>query len=164
MPLYRELGGGDAMKGFEKTYKLSYKEMNQKLHDMGHAHPVSCVDCHDPKTMQLRVTRPGFIHGIQRLASSEASTPYAPSIERWRTAGKAKPYDPNTDATRNEMRSFVCGQCHVEYYCSTADAAHLPVGQGPERRADRGVLERAPSSPTASASSTTSTPRPARRS
>jgi nitrite reductase (cytochrome c-552) len=25
-------------------------------------------------------------------------------------------YDPNTMATRQEMRSFVCGQCHVEYY------------------------------------------------
>jgi hypothetical protein len=23
-------------------------------------------------------------------------------------------YDPNRDATRQEMRSFVCGQCHVE--------------------------------------------------
>ena len=27
-----------------------------------------------------------------------------------------RPYDPNIDATRQEMRSFVCGQCHVEYY------------------------------------------------
>jgi len=25
-------------------------------------------------------------------------------------------YDPNRDATRQEMRSFVCGQCHVEYH------------------------------------------------
>ena len=27
-----------------------------------------------------------------------------------------KDYDVNTMATRQEMRSFVCGQCHVEYY------------------------------------------------
>jgi nitrite reductase (cytochrome c-552) len=27
-----------------------------------------------------------------------------------------KDYDVNRDATRQEMRSFVCGQCHVEYY------------------------------------------------
>jgi nitrite reductase (cytochrome c-552) len=26
-------------------------------------HPVSCVDCHDPRTMGLRVTRPGFVKG-----------------------------------------------------------------------------------------------------
>jgi nitrite reductase (cytochrome c-552) len=25
-------------------------------------------------------------------------------------------YDPNTMASRQEMRTFVCGQCHVEYY------------------------------------------------
>lgn len=62
MPLYRKLGDGDAMKGFEKTSTLTYQETNKQLHDLGHAHPVSCVDCrHDPKTMKLRVTRPGFI-------------------------------------------------------------------------------------------------------
>src|SRR5262245_35834857 len=60
LPLYRKLGGGDAMKGFAASYQQSYQELNQQLHDSGHAHPVSCVDCHDPKTMALRVTRPGF--------------------------------------------------------------------------------------------------------
>jgi nitrite reductase (cytochrome c-552) len=50
MPLYRELGDGDAMKGFDESYKLSYQDMNKKLHDMGHGHPVSCVDCHDPES------------------------------------------------------------------------------------------------------------------
>jgi formate-dependent nitrite reductase cytochrome c552 subunit len=25
-------------------------------------------------------------------------------------------FDPNRDATRQEMRAYVCGQCHVEYY------------------------------------------------
>ena len=130
MPLYRELGGGDAMKGFEASYKMSYKDINKKLHDMGHGHSVSCGDCHDAKTMQLIVTRPGFIQGIQRLANSEAGTPFAPSIERWRAAGKAKPYDPNTDATRTEMRTFVCAQCHVEYYCSSQMPLTMPWGKG----------------------------------
>src|SRR5262245_39797440 len=60
MPLYRQLGNGDAMKGFEATYKSSYQELDAKLHESGHGHPVSCVDCHEPNTMQLRVTRPGF--------------------------------------------------------------------------------------------------------
>jgi nitrite reductase (cytochrome c-552) len=130
MPLYRELGGGDAMKGFEASYKMSYKEINQKLHDMGHGHAVSCGDCHDPKTMKLIVTRPGFINGIQALASSNAATPFAPSIERWRSGDKSRAYDPNQDATRTEMRTFVCAQCHVEYYCSSQMPLTLPWGQG----------------------------------
>ena len=54
IPLYRELGDGDVMAGFEKTYQYSYEELNEKLHESGHAHPVSCVDCHEPKTMVLR--------------------------------------------------------------------------------------------------------------
>ncbi|MGZ5206526.1 MAG: ammonia-forming cytochrome c nitrite reductase subunit c552, partial [Caldimonas sp.] len=130
MPLYKELGGGDVMKGFEASYKFSYKELNKKLHDMGHGFSVTCADCHDAKTMKLIVTRPGFIQGIQRLASSDAPTPFAPSIERWRAGDKAKPYDPNVDASRTELRSFVCGQCHVEYYCSSQMPLTFPWGKG----------------------------------
>jgi nitrite reductase (cytochrome c-552) len=69
MPLYRKLGDGDAVAGFEKTNEFSYKELNKMLHDSGDAHPVSCVDCHSPDNMSLRVTRPGFIQGIQALAA-----------------------------------------------------------------------------------------------
>jgi nitrite reductase (cytochrome c-552) len=130
MPLYRELGKGDAAKGLAESYKFSYQDLNKKLHDSGHAHPVSCVDCHDPKTMALRVTRPGFIQGIQALAASKAPAPAMPSIERWRAGGKQKPYDPNTDASRTEMRSYVCGQCHVEYYCSSQLPLTFPWGNG----------------------------------
>jgi nitrite reductase (cytochrome c-552) len=43
---------------------------------------------------------------------------------------RATPYDPNTDGTRQEMRSFVCGQCHVEYYCSTKMPLEFPWGKG----------------------------------
>ena len=117
MPLYRELGGGDAMKGLDASFSLSYQQMNEKLHASGHAHPVSCVDCHDPQSMSLRISRPGFIRGIQALAASDAPVPALSSIGEWRQGKRDTPYDPNTDATRNEKRSFVCGQCHVEYYC-----------------------------------------------
>lgn len=130
MPLYRELGGGDAMKGFEKSYAFSYQELNGKLHAMGHAHPVSCVDCHEPESMQLRVTRPGFLNAMAALAKSEAPVPAIPSIQRWRDAGRKGSYDPNRDSTRNEMRSFVCGQCHVEYYCATQMPLTFPWGNG----------------------------------
>ncbi len=130
MPLYRELGGGDAMLGFERSYKYDYKEMNAMLHEMGHAHPVSCVDCHHPETMAIRVTRPGFIKGIQELAASEAEVPHLPSIERWREGSRKQPYDPNKDSSHNEMRSYVCAQCHVEYYCGTELPLIVPWGKG----------------------------------
>jgi len=97
---------------------------------MGHAHPVSCVDCHDPKTMQVRVARPGFIVGIRRLAESAAAVPALPSVQAWREGPRQRPYDPNMDASRTEMRSFVCGQCHVEYYCGPKTPLTFPWGKG----------------------------------
>ncbi|MFA6108495.1 MAG: ammonia-forming cytochrome c nitrite reductase subunit c552 [Candidatus Latescibacterota bacterium] len=130
MPLYRQLGDGDAALGFERSYKYSYQELSRMLHDSGHAHPVSCVDCHVPGTMQLRVTRPGFVNGIQLLAASEAAVPHLPSIERWRQGSRSRPYDPNAEASRTEMRSFVCGQCHVEYYCGGKMPLTFPWGKG----------------------------------
>ncbi|HUG89740.1 MAG TPA: ammonia-forming cytochrome c nitrite reductase subunit c552, partial [Planctomycetaceae bacterium] len=99
------------MRGFEVVCGLPYQEARQLV-----AHPVACVDCHDPQTIQLRITRPAFINGVRALAESDDPLPHLPSIERWRQGGRTEPYDPNTLATRQEMRSFVCGQCHVEYY------------------------------------------------
>jgi nitrite reductase (cytochrome c-552) len=130
MPLYRELGDGDVFKGMDETHKMSYKETNKMLHDMGHGHSVSCVDCHDPETMVVRVTRPGFIRGIQALAASDAPVPAVPSIEIWRQGSRKNPYDPNVDATRGEMRSFACGQCHVEYYCAGGFPLTFPWSNG----------------------------------
>lgn len=130
MPVYRALGDGDAMAGFEKTYAMSYDSLNAMLYDMGHAHPVSCVDCHSPETMALRVTRPGFIKGIRALAESDAAVPQMPSIQRWRESGRSEPYDANRLATRTEMRSFVCGQCHVEYYCGSGMPLEFPWSKG----------------------------------
>ena len=130
MPLYRALGDGDAMAGFEKTYAMSYQEANEALHELGHGHPVSCVDCHDPKSMQLRVTRPGLLQAMEALAASEAEVPGLPSLERWRAGPRDRPYDINEDASRTEMRSLVCAQCHVEYYCSSGFKLTFPWGKG----------------------------------
>lgn len=99
------------MKGFEEVCAMPYQEARKLVE-----HPVSCVDCHDPRTMGLRVTRPGFVKGIQALARSEDPVPHLPSIERWRRGDRKKEYDPNVEASRQEMRTFVCAQCHVEYY------------------------------------------------
>jgi len=99
---YKRLGGGDLLKGFEIMNKMPYVEARKQV-----SHPVTCLDCHDSQTMQLRITRPAFLEGIRALKAAEG------------VAG----YDPNTMAPRQEMRSFVCGQCHVEYYF-----------KGPEKR------------------------------
>lgn len=92
---YKELGGGDIVKGFHELNKMPYFEARKHV-----SHPVACIDCHDAKTMALRITRPAFMEGMRVLKESQ---------------GVAN-YDVNRDATRLEMRSFVCGQCHVEYY------------------------------------------------
>lgn len=97
---------------------------------IGAAHPVSCIDCHDPKTMEIRITRPGFIQGIADLAESDDPVPHLPTIEQWRRGEREAPYDPNELATRQEMRSFVCGQCHVEYYCANKMTLTFPWGNG----------------------------------
>jgi nitrite reductase (cytochrome c-552) len=121
------------MAGFRKSSQMKYHEMLAELGKtpdgvvkakpgdphLGEAHPVSCIDCHDPKTMQIRVTRPGFIEGIAAVAASSDPVPHLPSIAEWRKKKSDKPYDPNRDASRQELRSFVCGQCHVEYYCAS---------------------------------------------
>jgi len=141
MPLYRELGGGDAVKGFEASYQFSYEELNKKLHDSGHAFPVSCVDCHVPKTMQLRVTRPGFTRGIRALAESDAPVPHLPSVERWRAGNRA-------DTVRSEPRRLAQRDALVRVRAVSRrvllrdqHAADLSVGKGADRRGRRGVLE-----------------------
>ena len=50
---YLEQGDGDITKGFEKISKLPYAEAVKLV-----KHPVACIDCHEPNTMQLRITRP----------------------------------------------------------------------------------------------------------
>ena len=129
LPLYRQLGGGDLMAGFESSFKLSYAEMNQKLHQSGHADPVSCIDCHDPRTCACASPGRAFCVAFA-LAESNAEVPAIPSIALWRSGARRKPYDPNVDASRNELRSFVCGQCHVEYYCSGKMPLTFPWGRG----------------------------------
>jgi nitrite reductase (cytochrome c-552) len=88
LPAWRRLGGGDLIQGFERMGPMPYAEARKLV-----THPIACLDCHDPKTMQIRVTRPGFLNGIRALKKSQG-------IDN---------YDPNTMATRQEMRSFVCG-------------------------------------------------------
>lgn len=113
------------MAGFETVGKMPYLEA-AKLAE----HPVACIDCHEPRTMQLRVTKPGFLRGIDALARSGEPLPHLPSIEIWRKGGQKEAYDPNRDASRQELRSMVCGQCHVEYYCGPKTTLFFPWNKG----------------------------------
>ena len=99
---YKQLGGGDIVKGFDQLNRTPYFEARKMV-----THPVSCIDCHDSQTMQLRITRPAFMEGMRAFKASQG----------------IQNYDVNKQATRQEMRSFVCGQCHDEYHFS-----------GPEKR------------------------------
>lgn len=73
--------------GWEKFSVTPYKEISGTLH-----YGSSCADCHDPKTMDLRITRPAFVNAMKERGVDL------------------------TKATRQEMRTYVCAQCHVEYY------------------------------------------------
>ncbi|MCK3655023.1 hypothetical protein A4G19_04370 [Pasteurellaceae bacterium Macca] len=77
---------------------LMPKEDVLKILDKDHG--FSCIQCHDPKTMKLRVVNKAFINGIKEAKAAQG----------------IMNFDVNKDATHKEMRSFVCGQCHVEYY------------------------------------------------
>lgn len=110
-PLTSQAGMAQLFRGFDEICKMDYNDATKLVE-----HPVSCLECHDPATMALRVTRPAFIEGIRNLAKSTEAVPHLPSIERWRAGDRKREYDPNSDPSRQEMRSMVCGQCHVEYY------------------------------------------------
>jgi nitrite reductase (cytochrome c-552) len=76
-----------ASMGWETFNSTPFNDMVDDFH-LG----TSCADCHDPETMALRLTRPALINALS-----------ARGID-W------------TQATRQEMRTYVCAQCHVEYY------------------------------------------------
>ncbi len=76
-----------AAMGWENFNRTPYDDLKDQLH-LG----TSCADCHDPKTMDLVITRPAFRNAMEQRGVDLSS------------------------ATRQEMRSYVCAQCHVEYY------------------------------------------------
>jgi nitrite reductase (cytochrome c-552) len=78
--------------GVAGFYSMRWRELGPEV-----TNPIGCQDCHDPATMQLRITRPALIEALERIG-----TP----VER---------------ATHQEMRSLVCAQCHVEYYFRPGD-------------------------------------------
>ncbi len=73
--------------GWETFNHTPYNELKDQLHTGS-----SCADCHDPDTMELVITRPAFRNAMEERGVDLSQ------------------------ATRQEMRSYVCAQCHVEYY------------------------------------------------
>lgn len=73
--------------GWEEFNGTPYNDLVDDLHTGS-----TCGDCHDPETMELRLTRPGLINALEQQGID------------W------------TEASRQEMRTYVCAQCHVEYY------------------------------------------------
>jgi nitrite reductase (cytochrome c-552) len=54
--------------------------------------PIGCANCHEADTMKLVVTNPALVEALEAQGKD------------WRTF------------TRQEMRTVVCANCHVEYY------------------------------------------------
>ena len=73
--------------GVENFYKAKWRDIGHEIQNN-----IGCQDCHDPQTMNLRITRPALVEAYQRRGIE---------IQK---------------ATHQEMRSQVCAQCHVEYY------------------------------------------------
>ncbi len=95
---------GPASKGACITCKTPYLEQAYNENGWGYANkplaemlekaeqPIACANCHDPSTMNLRVINPAFIEAQARRGIDV------------------------TKASREEMRTYVCAQCHAEYY------------------------------------------------
>lgn len=83
--------------GVTEFYKGTWET---KGHEIMNA--IGCADCHDAKTMNLRISRPVLIEAFERMGKDI------------------------TKASHQEMRSLVCAQCHVEYYFNK----HTPGAEG----------------------------------
>ena len=142
MPLYRKLGKEAApnaseaeqiQKGLVAVGEMGYWDAHKKLEEVsgGKAHPVSCVDCHDPKSMEMRVTRPAFITGIQKLAASSAAAG-APAEHRDAGGRVRRPGRTTRTSTRPARRSGPTSarQCHVEYFCGKGTTIFFPWADG----------------------------------
>jgi nitrite reductase (cytochrome c-552) len=99
--------------GVKEFYAKPFAELKSEI-----VHPIGCLDCHDPKTMQLRITRPALREAFERQGKE---------IDK---------------VSHQEMRSLVCAQCHVEYYFRGPDPANpgtyltFPWDQG---KAEKGI-------------------------
>ena len=76
-----------AEKGVAEYYKANWAMWGNEI-----MNPIGCSDCHDPESMDLRISRPALKEAFERQGQDI------------------------TKASLSEMRTLVCAQCHVEYY------------------------------------------------
>ena len=79
--------------GAAEFYKARWAAWGEEI-----VNPIGCADCHDPATMNLRISRPALIEAFQRQRKDISKV------------------------SHQEMRSLVCAQCHVEYYFKGKEA------------------------------------------
>ena len=84
-PYVGSLRGKYGKELFGMTYRDAVDKIPSEHRDLG----VACIDCHDNKTMDLKVSRWTVNEGLKKLGKKSFS--------------------------RQEMRTVVCGQCHVTY-------------------------------------------------
>ncbi|MFW5777703.1 MAG: ammonia-forming cytochrome c nitrite reductase [Bacteroidota bacterium] len=87
--------------GVAEFYAGTWKELGDEVQNH-----IGCQDCHDPKTMNLRITRPALVEAYERRGMDIK------------------------DADMQEMRSLVCAQCHVEYYFGENNYLKFPWDEG----------------------------------
>jgi len=68
-------------------FKTPFSELGQHINN-----PIGCANCHEANTMRLVVTNPALENALEAQGKD------------W------------TTFTRQEMRTVVCANCHVEYY------------------------------------------------
>ena len=73
--------------GMAEFDKTLFSKLGEQINN-----PIGCANCHEANTMKLVVTNPALDEALK-----------AQGLD-WRTF------------TRQEMRTVVCGNCHVEYY------------------------------------------------
>lgn len=73
--------------GMAEYDKTPFADLGQQINN-----PIGCANCHDANTMRLVVTNPALEEAL------------AAQGKDWKTF------------TRQEMRTVVCANCHVEYY------------------------------------------------
>lgn len=73
--------------GLEGVGKTFFSDLTPRV-----TNSISCANCHEANTMRLIVTNPALEEALERQGKD------------W------------TTFTRQEMRSLVCANCHVEYY------------------------------------------------
>ncbi len=73
--------------GMAEFDKTLFKDLGEKIE-----HPIGCANCHEANTMRLIVTNPALDEALKAQGKD------------WKTF------------TRQEMRTVVCANCHVEYY------------------------------------------------